>query len=71
VQLAESNLERERARRKVGASTSFEVQQRNQELREAWQRLLRNQLDYRIAEAELLFAEGLLNVGSKPGGVQK
>lgn len=61
VALAESNLEREIARRDLGASTSFEVQQRNQELKEARQRLLRNQLDYRIAEAQLLSVQGILD----------
>jgi hypothetical protein len=38
------------------------VQRRNQELQEARSRLLRNQLDYRIAESRLLHVQGLLAV---------
>ena len=58
--LAETNLETEQVKQRVGASTAFEVQRRNQELREARSRLLRNQLDYRTAESRLLYAQGLL-----------
>jgi len=60
--LAESNLRREQARRDAGTSTSFEVQQRNQELQEARSRLLRNRLDHRIAQYELLRVQGILGV---------
>ena len=60
VRLAVSNLETEQVKLRVGASTNFEVQRRNQALREARSRLLRNQLDYRVAEGRLLHAQGLL-----------
>ena len=60
MQLAESNLETERAKLRVGASTNFEVQRRNQELREARNRHLRNLLDYRVAESRLLYVQGVL-----------
>jgi outer membrane protein TolC len=60
VRLAETNLETEQVKQRVGASTAFEVQRRNQELREARSRLLRNQLDYRTAESRLLYVQGLL-----------
>lgn len=62
VRLATSNLETEQVKLRVGASTAFEVQRRNQDLREARSRLLRNQLDYRVAESRLLHAQGLLEV---------
>lgn len=60
VRLARSNLETEQVKLRVGASTAFEVQRRNQELQQAQSRLLRNQLDYRLAESRLLHAQGLL-----------
>ncbi len=60
VRLATSNLETERVKLRVGSSTAFEVQRRNQDLNEAKSRLLRNQLDYRVAESRLLHAQGLL-----------
>ncbi len=60
MQLAESNLETEQAKLRVGASTNFEVQRRNQELREARNRHLRNLLDYRVAESRLLYVQGVL-----------
>lgn len=60
VRLAETNLETEQVKLRVGASTAFEVQRRNQELREARSRHLRNQLDYRTAESRLLYVQGLL-----------
>lgn len=60
VRLAETNLETEQVKLRVGSSTAFEVQRRNQELREARGRHLRNQLDHRIAESRLLHAQGLL-----------
>ena len=58
--LAETNLETEQVKQRVGASTQFEVQRRNQELREARGRLLRNLLNYRTAESRLLYVQGLL-----------
>lgn len=60
VRLAATNLETEQVKQRVGASTAFEVQRRNQELREARGRLLRNQLDYRAAESRLLHVQGML-----------
>jgi outer membrane protein len=60
VRLAETNLETEQVKLRVGSSTAFEVQRRNQELREARGRHLRNQLDYRVAQSRLLHAQGLL-----------
>lgn len=65
VRLAATNLETEQVKQRVGASTAFEVQRRNQELREARSRLLRNQLDYRTAESRLLYVQGLLDVTPK------
>lgn len=65
VRLAVTNLETEQVKQRVGASTAFEVQRRNQELREARSRLLRNQLDYRTAESRLLYVQGLLDVTPK------
>jgi outer membrane protein len=62
VRLAKTNLETEQFKQRVGSSTAFEVQRRNQELREARSRLLRNQLDYRTAESRLLYVQGLLQV---------
>jgi outer membrane protein TolC len=62
VRLAESNLETEQVKLRVGASTAFEVQRRNQELREARSRHLRNQLNYRVAESRLLHARGVLRL---------
>jgi outer membrane protein TolC len=62
VRLAASNLETEQAKLRVGSSTAFEVQRRNQELREARSRHLRNQLEDRIAESRLLYAQGILEV---------
>jgi outer membrane protein len=60
VRLAKSNLETEQIKLRVGASTAFEVQRRNQDLSEARSRHLRNQLDYRVAESRLLHAQGIL-----------
>jgi outer membrane protein TolC len=60
VRLAESNLETEQVKLGVGSSTAFEVQRRNQELREARSRHLRNQSLYRVAQGRLLHAQGLL-----------
>ena len=63
VRLSETQLDTERERLRVGRGTIFEVQQRNQELLEARQRLLRNQLDYRISESRLEYVQGDLAVG--------
>ena len=60
VRLAASNLETEQVKLRVGASTAFEVQRRNQDLMEARSRHLRNQLDYRVAESRLLYVQGIL-----------
>ncbi|MCA8953917.1 MAG: TolC family protein [Planctomycetes bacterium] len=60
VRLAESDLETEQVKLRVGASTAFEVQRRNQDLSEARSRHLRNLLDYRVAESRLLFVQGIL-----------
>jgi outer membrane protein TolC len=60
VRLADMNLDTERQKLRVGLSTAFEVQRRNQELMEARSRLLRNQLDHEIATAVLLHVQGLL-----------
>ena len=65
VRLAITNLETEQVKQRVGSSTAFEVQRRNQELREARGRLLRNQLDYRTAESRLLYVQGLLEANPK------
>lgn len=61
VRLAEDTLETEVIKLGVGNSTRFEVQSRNQELLQARSRLLRNQLDYRIARIRLLHVQGLLD----------
>lgn len=58
VRLAESVLDTARETLRVGRGTLFEVQQRNQELLDARQRLLRNQLDHHIARASLELAKG-------------
>lgn len=60
LRLAETNLETEQIKLRVGSTTTFEVQRRNQELREARSRLLRNLLDYRIALKNLDYATGVL-----------
>jgi outer membrane protein TolC len=60
VRLAESNLETEQVKLRVGTTTAFEVQRRNQALQEARSRHLRNQVDYRIAQGRLLHAQGIL-----------
>ncbi|MCA8975935.1 MAG: TolC family protein [Planctomycetes bacterium] len=60
VRLAATNLDTEKVKLLVGASTAFEVQRRNQDLSEARTRHLRNQLDYRVAESRLLFVQGIL-----------
>lgn len=68
VRLAETVLDTARETLRVGRGTIFEVQQRSQELLDARQRLLRNQLDYRIAGANLEFAEGRLRVPEAGSG---
>jgi len=60
VRLALTNLETEQVRLRLGATTAFEVQRRNQDLLAARTRLLRNQLDYRVAQSRLLHVQGLL-----------
>lgn len=65
VRLAESNLETEQINLRVGLSTAFEVQRRNQALQEARVRHLRNQLDYRVAESRLLHVQGVLEVPAR------
>ena len=60
VRLAQSNLETEQIKLRVGSSTAFEVQQRNQELSESRSRHLRNQVDYRVAQSQLLYVQGVL-----------
>lgn len=65
VRLATVNLETEQVKLRVGSSTAFEVQRRNQELLEAKSRQLRNQLDYRTAESRLLHAQGLLQANAE------
>ena len=67
VRLAETQLDTSRELLRVGRGTIFEVQQRNQELLDARQRLLRNMLDYRIGESSLLHAQGLLTVPAADG----
>ena len=62
MRLELSNLETEQIKLRVGASTVFEVQRRNQDLREARTRHLRNQLDYRVQESRLLYVQGILRV---------
>ena len=64
VRLAQVNLETEQVKLRVGSSTAFEVQRRNQELLEAKSRQLRNQLDYRTAESRLLHVQGLLQANA-------
>lgn len=62
VRLAETQLDTARELLRVGRGTIFEVQQRNQDLLDARQRLLRNMLDYRIGESRLQQVRGLLSV---------
>ena len=66
VRLAESSLETEQIKLGVGSNNPFDVQQANQNLREARSRLLRNLLDYRIAEYRLLHVQGVLEVPEAP-----
>ncbi|MEZ5989180.1 MAG: TolC family protein [Planctomycetota bacterium] len=64
VRLAESNLETERIRLRLGNTTQFEVQRRNSELSDARSRLLRARLDYRRSWFNLQAVLGLLDDGS-------
>jgi outer membrane protein TolC len=68
VRLAETVLDTAQERLRVGRVAIFEVQQRNQELLEARQRLLQNQLDYRVAEATLLHVQGVLHAPAAERG---
>ena len=70
VSTALDTLLTEQIKLRVGNSTAFEVQSRNQELRQARSRLLRNQLDYRIAQTQLLHVQGILQGpdGTEPEG---
>ncbi len=67
VRLAESNLDTARHKWRVGELTFFDVQGRNQELQLARSRHLRNQVDFHIARAELLHAQGKLEIPGTPG----
>jgi outer membrane protein TolC len=60
MRLAETDLDTERIKLRVGASTVFEVNRRIQALQESRTSLLRNVLDRRISEAELEHVQGLL-----------
>lgn len=71
VRLAETVLDTEREKQRVGRATLFEVQQRNQELLDARQRLLRNQLDFRSAEARLLHVKGALRADGELSGAAR
>jgi len=62
VRLAESNLDTARHKWRVGELTFFDVQGRNQELQQARSRHVRNQVDFHIAQGELLHAQGTLDV---------
>jgi outer membrane protein len=64
VRLAESNLDTELSRLRVGRSTAFEVQRRNQDLAEARSTLIRSRLDLRIAWVALLKAQGTLSLAA-------
>ncbi len=71
VRLAESDLDTEQQKVRVGLSTAFEVQRRNQALLDARTRHLRNQLDYHIARANHLYSQGLLGVPESDGAGAK
>ncbi len=68
MRLAETDLDTERIKLRVGASTVFEVNRRIQALQEARTSLLRNLLDRRISEAELLHVQGILEAPLGRGG---
>lgn len=60
VRLAETELDTAQQRSRAGELTPFDVRLRNQSLLDARSRLLRNLVDHRVAEAQLLFAQGIL-----------
>lgn len=64
VRLAESNLDTARHKWRVGELTFFDVQTSNQDLQEARSRHLRNQVDFHIAQAALLHAQGRLEMSA-------
>jgi len=70
VRLAETELDTAQKRFRAGELTPFDVRLRNQSLLDARTRLLRNLVDHRIAQAQLLHAQGLLGVpeGEELGG---
>jgi outer membrane protein TolC len=70
VRLAETTLDTARETLNVGRGTIFEVQERNQDLLDARQRLLRNLLDYRVAEAQLQHALGVLEAPIESGDAE-
>lgn len=62
VRLAETELDTAQKRFRAGELTPFDVRLRNQSLLDARTRLLRNLVDHRIAQAQLLHAQGALGV---------
>lgn len=60
VRLAETELDTAQQRSRAGELTPFDVRLRNQSLLDARSRLLRNLVDHRVAEAQLLFVQGTL-----------
>ncbi|MEZ5965431.1 MAG: TolC family protein [Planctomycetota bacterium] len=62
VRLAETELDTAQKRFRAGELTPFDVRLRNQSLLDARTRLLRNLVDHRIAQAQLLYTQGLLGV---------
>lgn len=66
VRLAETELDTAQKRFRAGELTPFDVRLRNQSLLDARTRLLRNQVDHRIAQAQLLYVQGRLGVPDEP-----
>ncbi len=62
VRLAETELDTAQKRFRAGELTPFDVRLRNQSLLDARTRLLRNLVNHRIAQAQLLHAQGTLGV---------
>src|SRR5690606_10787646 len=62
VRLAETELDTAQKRFRAGELTPFDVRLRNQSLLDARVRLLRNLVDHRVAQAQLLYVQGLLGV---------
>ncbi len=60
VRLAETELDTAQQRSRAGELTPFDVRLRNQSLLDARSRLLRNLVDHRVAQAQLLFVQGIL-----------